>query len=259
MKDFPRRRGEKGWESFDSDLPGDCLSFMRYRIGREHPNLSPSRTAALESALEAAVSDTARARIAEELERGSGANNSEEGEVRVRVPVVRMKFGELAEAKAVVVLPICRAEEREKEMAEAPWECRKEGEFGVVLADKGWRRWVVLPGWEPVVGLAKGGVAVRFIDARALPWKVKRWCKEEPVLVVADRGRKVVAEDDGFYLVAISSQNEGGGGGGDGWLKVERGSVLKEMGVGESLGTVLLVVRPPKEEYDDQLSDDDWE
>jgi hypothetical protein len=120
-----------------------------------------------------------------------------------------------------------------------------------VVAEKGWERWVVLPAWEPVMGLGKGGVAVAFRDARVLPWKANRWYKEEPILVVADRGRKEVAADDGFYLVA------GGGDGGD--LKVERGLALKEMGVEDSLGTVVLVVRPPREETDDQLADEDWE
>ena len=128
------------------------------------------------------------------------------------------------------------------------------GEFGVVVAEKGWRRWVVLPSWEPVVALGKG-VVVSFADARALPWKSNRWYKEEPILVVADRSRKGVEANDGFYLVAV----DGGGDGSSGQLKVERGSALKEKGVEESVGTVVLVVRPPREETDDQLMDEDWE
>lgn len=250
MKDFPRRRGDKGWNSFDYVLPGDCLSFMFYRQSKELKNPSEPRTAALEQALKVAESDKAKSRVLEELERGDGSKegvemNVEEG---VRVPVVRMKIGEVAEASTVVVLPVCRAEEREREVLEAPWECRSEGEFGVVMAEKGWKRWVVLPGWEPVVGLKKGGVVVSFVDARALPWKTNRWYKEEAILLVADRSRKEVKADDGFYLVAV-----------DDGLKVERGSALKEKGVKESLGTAVLVVRPPKEDIEDQLSDDDWE
>ena len=106
----------------------------------------------------------------------------------------------------------------------------------------------MLPSWDPVVGLGKGGVVVSFPDARVLPWKVNRWYKEEPILVVADRSKKEVGADDGFYLV--NADGEG--------LKVERGSGLKEKGFTQSLGTVLLVVRPPKEE-NDELSDEDWE
>ncbi|KAF3452338.1 hypothetical protein FNV43_RR02771 [Rhamnella rubrinervis] len=250
MKDFPRRRGDKGWESFDYVLPGDCLSFMFYRQSREHRNPSEQRTAALEQALKVAESDKAKKMILEELEGRDGAKEGKESQVMeaVRVPVVRMKTGEVAEASKVVVLPVCRAEEREREVLEAPWECRSEGEFGVVLAEKEWKRWVVLPGWEPVVGLGKGGVVVSFVDARALPWKTNRWYKEEAILVVADRSRKEVAADDGFYLVAV-----------DDGLKVQRGSALKEVNVNESLGTVVLVIRPPREETEDQLSDEDWE
>ncbi|XP_015875531.2 rubisco accumulation factor 1.1, chloroplastic [Ziziphus jujuba] len=250
MKDFPRRRGDRGWKSFDYALPGDCLSFMFCRQSREHKNPSEQRTAALEQALEVAESEKAKSRVLRELERGGEAKDGVEGNVEegVRVPVVRMMIGEVAEASSVVVLPVCRAEEREKEVLEAPWECRNEGEFGVVLAEKGWTRWVVLPGWEPVVGLEKGGVVVSFVDARALPWRTNRWYKEEPILVVADRSKKEVEADGSFYLVAV-----------DDGLKVVRGSALKEKDVKESLGTVVLVIRPPKEDIDDQLSDEDWE
>lgn len=101
------------------------------------------------------------------------------------------------------------------------------------------------------MGLIKGGVVVSFPDARVLPWKANRWYKEEAVLVVADRSKREVGADDGFYLV--------NGYGDDGGLKVERGLTLKEKGFTQSLGTVLLVVRPPKDENEDQLTDEDWE
>ncbi|CAK7349225.1 unnamed protein product [Dovyalis caffra] len=130
----------------------------------------------------------------------------------VPVPVVRLKLGEVAEAS--------RAEEGQRKILEAPWECRGKGEFGVVVAERGWERWVVLPGWEPVVGLDRGEVMVAFPDARVLPWKANRWYKEESVLVVADRGKKEVKADDGFYLVTLDSAI--------GEFKVERGSPLKE-------------------------------
>ncbi|CAK7341077.1 unnamed protein product [Dovyalis caffra] len=253
IKDFPRRRGEKSWESFDYTLPGDCLSFMYYRQSREHKNPSEPRTNALQLALEAAESEKAKSAILNELEgEGEGKERKEEElGVAVPVPVVRLKLGEVAEASRVVVLPVCRAEEGQRKILEAPWECSGKGEFGVVVAEKGWERWVVLPGWEPVVGLDRGGVVVAFPDARALPWKANRWYKEESVLVVADRGRKEVKADDGFYLVTLDSAG--------GEFKVERGSALKERNAVESLGTVVLVVRPPREETDDQISDEDWE
>ncbi|RDX60460.1 Rubisco accumulation factor 1.2, chloroplastic, partial [Mucuna pruriens] len=249
MKDFPSRRGEKGWESFDYTLPGDCLSFMYYRQSREHRNPSEQRNAALEQALRVAETEPARREVLEELKGKDGEEGDEagDGETAARVPVVRLKIGEVAEASSVVVLPVCEAEERQ--VLEAPFECRSEGEFGVVVAEKAWGRWVVLPGWEPVLGLGKGGVVVSFVDARALPWKANKWYKEEPILVVVDRSNTDLGADDGFYVVNV----EGGG------LKVERGLALKELGFTQTLGSVLLVVRPPKEEDDDQLSDQDWD
>lgn len=202
--------------------------------------------------MKAAVTENAKGRILEELNavgEEEGREDDGTGET-VRVPVVRLKIGEVGEAKTVAVLPVCKAEEREKGVEEAPRECRTEGEFGVVVAEKGWTRWVVLPKWEPVAVLGKGGVVVSFPDARALPWRTNRWYREEAILVVADRDWKEVNADDGFYLV-------GGDDGGE--LKVERGSALKERGVEESLAKVVLVVKPPRNGTDDQLSDDDWE
>ncbi|OVA02440.1 hypothetical protein BVC80_9099g262 [Macleaya cordata] len=251
IKDFPRRRGDKGWESFNYLHPGDCLSFMYFRQSREHKNPSDQRTSALERALEVAETEKAKERILDELKVKSGGDEKEEIEVAIKVPVVRMKIGEVAEASTVVVLPSCKAEEGEIAVVEAPEECRSEGEFGVVAAEKGWKRWVVLPGWDPVVKLGSG-VVVEFRDARVLPWKVKRWYKEESILVVADRQRKEVVADDGFYLISDSKQGDNG-------FKVERGSKLKELGVKDCMGSVVLVVRPPKEEIEDQLADEDWE
>ncbi|XP_038880540.1 rubisco accumulation factor 1.1, chloroplastic-like [Benincasa hispida] len=254
LKDFPRRRGDKGWECFDYEEPGDCLAYMYYRLSREYNNPSEPRTAALEEALKVVVTEKARDLIVGDLEgKGDGKEGVEEEiEVGIRVPVVRMKIGEVAEATTVLVMPVCKAGEGEKGVGEAPMELRSEGEFGVVVAEKEWRKWVVLPGWEPVVGLVKGGgVVVAFEDARALPWRVNRWYKEEPILVVVDRSRKEVVAGDGFYLTGATV--------GGGELKVQRGNALMEMGVKESLGTVLLVVRPPKEMEDDQLSDEDWD
>ncbi|KAL1368696.1 hypothetical protein HN51_022858 [Arachis hypogaea] len=251
MKDFPGRRGEKGWESFDYTLPGDCLSFMYYRQSREHKNPSDQRTSALEQALKVAVTEKAKNTVLEELKGEGDGNEEKEDEVgrAVLVPVVRLKYGEVAEATSVIVLPVCKAEKGENEVMEAPFECRSEGEFGVVRAEKAWGRWVVLPRWEPVATVGRGGVVVSFVDARILPWKVNKYYKEEPILVVADRNNTEVVADDGFYLAKVDGHDD---------LMVQRGSALKENGVKESLGTVVLVVRPPKDDTDDQLSDEDW-
>lgn len=259
MKDKPRRRGDKGWESFDDDLPGDCLGFMYFRLAEEHRSASSLELwkSSLEKALEVVESENAKNRVLKELEgkkEGGKEDKESVADDGVRVPVVRMRIGEVAESSSVLVFPVCRAEEREIEVEEAPWECGGGGDFGIVVAEKGWNRWVVLPGWEPVADLRRGGVAVAFKNATVLPWSAKRLKNtEENILVVADRGRKEIVADDGFYLVL-----GGGNGSGEEGLKVERGSALKDMGLKESLGTVVLVVRPPREE-NDQLSDEDWE
>ncbi|CAN1765952.1 Rubisco accumulation factor 1.2, chloroplastic [Linum perenne] len=255
MKDFPRRKGEKNWEDFDYSLPGDCLSFLYFRQAKENKNPSDARTSGLEMALEVAESEKAKAAVLREINGGGDGAGAKEDETEIdasRVPVVRLKIGEVGEAPSVKLLPICRSE---AEIAEAPWELSSEGEFGIVAAEKGWGRWVVLPGWGPVAGLGSGGIAVAFSDARALPWRVNRWYKEESILVVVDRSRKAVEVDDGFYLVTV----EGTGDGRSGGLKVEKGSALKGRDVGESLGTVVLVVRPPKEDNEDQQTEEDWE
>ncbi|KAK9146426.1 hypothetical protein Sjap_006329 [Stephania japonica] len=234
VKDFPRRRGDPGWDKFSYDSPGDCLGFMYYRQAREHPNPSDKRTGALKQALEVVETEDAKKRLMQEL---SGEKPDSDG------------------ATSVVVLPVCEGVE---DVAAAPRECRKEGEFGVVVAEKGWGKWVVLPLWEPLAGVGRG-VAVAFPDAGVLPWRVnRRWYREEAVLVVIDRERTQVGDDDddGFYLVKAGEEKEGKSG-----FKVESVAKLKELGLldDECLGKVVLVVRPPKDDLDDQISDEDWE
>lgn len=208
--------------------------------------------AAFEKALEVVETERARLRVIEDMEGKYVEAEEELEEAFTRVPVVRMGYGEVAESSVVVVLPVCRAEEREMEVEEAPWESGMRGQFGIVEAEKGWSGWVVLPGWLPIAALERGGVAVRFPKAKeVLPWKDKRKNLNEEILVVVDRGQKEVGADEGFYLVVGTGVEEG--------LKVERGVRLKQMGVETSLGTVLLVVRPPRDDVDDQLSDEDWD
>lgn len=251
MKDFPRRRGDHGWDDFDRDSPGDCVAFAHLRQSREDARSPAAEQAWLERAAAEAETDAARARVAAELRRlvsgGDGAEGPGEPAAKgVAVPVVRMRLGEVAEASSVAVLPVC---ESAAEVAGAP-ECRAGGDFGVVAAEEKWGRFVVLPGWEPVLSASPARVAVAFPDARALPWRNNRWRKEEAVLVVVDRAERAVEGEDSFYLV---------GGEGGSSLEVERGVRLKEKGVEEAVGIVVLVVRPPKEEDDDRIADEDWE
>ncbi|XP_019151354.1 PREDICTED: rubisco accumulation factor 1.1, chloroplastic [Ipomoea nil] len=254
MKDFPMRRGDRGWAAFDANSPGDCLAFSYFRLALEYQSAAAEDLwrQSLHKGLEFVVSEAAKLLLEEELEGKAEVKEAVVDEV-VTVPLVRMQRGELAESTVVVVLPVSKAEATEVEAA--PWNCEGTGNFGIVEAEKEWRRWVVLPGWQPIAALERGGVAVTFKDGRTLPWRESQKNKSESILVVTDRQRKEVAVDEGFYLVA------GGGGNGsvmEEELKVERGSKLKEKGVTESLGMVVLIVRPPREE-NDELSDEDWD
>ncbi|KAL8050396.1 hypothetical protein ABFX02_06G079800 [Erythranthe guttata] len=255
MKDYPRRYGDKWYQSFDGNLPGDCLAYMYFRQAQEHKTaFSPEQSiTALEKALEMAETEKARQRVLRDLEAKDGDGKEEVNpDELVKVPVVRMAYGEVAESTVVAVFPVCSGDAGgEIEVGDAPWECRTRGSFGIVKAEKGWSRWVVLPGWGPVAGLKRGGVAVAFSKAGGvLPWKGKRRDANEEILVVADRGRKVVEYDEGFYLVS---------GGGKEGLKVERGDKLKGKGMVNTLGAVVLVVRPPRDDNDNTLSDVEWE
>jgi len=248
IKDFPHRRGDVGLGDFDYNLPGDCLSFMLYRKSREHRSPSEIRTTLLEQALETAVTEKAKKAVLRELHGESEEERVKEEEIKIiRVPVVRLRFGEVAGASSVVVLPVCKAEEGEEKLLEAPMEFESGGEFGVVEAEKDWSRWVVLPGWDPVVAVRKGGVAVSFSDDReVLPWNGKG----EAIMVVIDREKKTVEADNGYYYLVVA----------DGGMKLDRGLVLKEKGVNESLGMVVLVVRPPRDDDDEwQINDEDWD
>ncbi|XP_074555768.1 rubisco accumulation factor 1, chloroplastic-like [Curcuma longa] len=253
MKDFPRRRGDQGWNFFSAASPGDCLAYTYFRLSREA--IDPDeRVAVLNRAIEAVETEAAKKRVEEEMERATGrleeGDGSEEAEgLRVTVPIVRLRYGEVAEASTVTLLPVCRAAEGEEGMAAAPRRCKAEGELGVVVAERGWGRWVVLPGWWPVAAVAAEGegVALEFVDGRVLPWRGSGgW--EETVMVVADRGKREVTK--GAYYVV--------GGEGKG-LRVERGVELLAQGVEAALGTVVLVVRPPKDEFDDMIRDEDWD
>ncbi|ERM94903.1 rubisco accumulation factor 1.1, chloroplastic [Amborella trichopoda] len=243
IKDFERRPASVR-AGFTSS-PGDCLAFSLFRQSAE-VRIDSERSALLERALTLAETEEARKRIDETIT--SSPTEDEQKETTIRVPVVRMRTGEVAEAESIALMPVCEALVKEVETAPA-WREEK-GEFGVVRADVGWNRWVALPGWEPVAAASARVVAVAFIDARALPWKVKRWYKEEPVLVIVDREMREVEGEDGLYMV---EREEGG-------VVVERGSVVSERGGNvRILGSVVMVVRPPKENVENQLQDEDWE
>ncbi|KAH0851153.1 LOW QUALITY PROTEIN: hypothetical protein HID58_094954 [Brassica napus] len=204
---------------------------------REHRSPSELRTTLLEQALEVAVTEKAKKAVGRELHGYSDEERAKEEEVKIiRVPVAEVRGSGGSEFGCV--LPVCEAEEGVGKISEAPMEFESGGEFGVVEAEKEWRRWVVLPGWDPVVAVRRGGVAVSFRDDRkVLPWNGK----EEAVMVVMDREKKTVEAEDGWDEVGERFGCEG-----------ER--------VEECLGMVVLVVRPPRDDDDEwQINDDEWD
>ncbi|KAM0949658.1 putative rubisco accumulation factor 1 [Dioscorea sansibarensis] len=259
VKDFPRRRGDDGWTSFSADSPGDCLAYTYFRLSLE-ALATPDRVAALEKALDSAETESAKARVEKEIEKASkdkdAGDGDDEEEMKLSIPVVRLRYGEVAEASSVALIPVVREMDGAEGVEAAPAWCKTEGEMGVVAAEKGWGRWVVLPGWGPVAALG-GGVAVEFGDAKVLPWKTGKY-EKKPAVVVVDRRRRAVEVAEGLYLVAgerkdKEKEKE------KGWLGVKRGKELIEKGIKDSLGIVVLVVRPPMEEQEYQLRDEDWE
>ncbi|KAL5229677.1 hypothetical protein ABZP36_028453 [Zizania latifolia] len=249
MKDFPRRRGDDGWDAFTRASPGDCLAFARFRQSREAIAIEDC-VAELERALQVVETETARARVEREMEKAKKKAAGEEvddGEpdpaTRPDVPVVRLMYGEVADASTVLLLPVVRETDGAEALALAPRRTKTDVDLGLVEVDKVWTRWAVVPGWGPVAEVADEAVVVELADGRILPW---RSAEEERVLVVANRGRREVVEE-GIYVVEK-----------EGRLVVEKGRTLVEMGVGEAAAEVLLVARPPKE-VDDMISDDEWD
>lgn len=246
IRDFPRRRGDAGWESFSADSPGDCLAYTQFRLSKE-AIADSDRIAALEKALEYVETDKARERIIEELNKGEDARKAEAEQLAKEVAslkVVRLRYGEIAEASSVNLLPVVLANEGAKGVAAAPGKCKQKGELGVVVADKGWTRWVVVPSWQPVLAAGEA-VALELDDMRGLPWPSMA-ASQENVLVLVDRIRKQV-EEDGVFVVEK-----------EGKLVVERGRKLKETGVNTAVATVIMVVRPPKDE-EDMISENEWD
>jgi len=222
MKDFPRRRGvDDGWEDFDGASPGDCLAFARFRQSREAIHVEDCITE-LERALQVVATEPARARGELEMERarkkaaGEEVEEEEDAAVRPAVNVVRLQYGEVAEATTVLLLPVVRETDGVAAMESAPRRTKTDVDLGIVQVDKAWARWAVVPGWAPIAAAAEEAVVVELADGRRLPW---RTAEEEPVLVIANRSQKEVAEQ-GLYILEK-----------EGRLVVERGRKLAEQGI----------------------------
>lgn len=241
MKDFERRR-KKERESFSSK-PGDCLAYCFYYQSKEY-KADSEKKAALAKALSFAVTDKARAKIQESLQRTDETDKDESAEIFRRLLVIRLVDGEVAEAKTPLVLPVIKA--NVEEYMQAP--SRKalgEGPFRVYQSEAAWKSWVVLPGWEPLIN-AEAPVVLWFSDGNVLPWKVPKTDRKESVLVVVDKTRTEI-DAESCFLVASSDNS----------LSIQKGSAISAP-AGSVLGMAILVVRPPKPENEepDMI---DWE
>jgi Rubisco accumulation factor 1 alpha helical domain len=132
IRDFPRRRGDTGWECFSPDSPGDCLAYTQFCLSREII-VDADCIAALEKAFEYAETDKARDRIKQELEKGDEARKAEGGQLKREVTslkVIRLRYSEVAEASSVTLLPVVVASEGAKGVVAAPGKCKPQGELG---------------------------------------------------------------------------------------------------------------------------------
>lgn len=234
MKDFGRRRKE-GWESFSSE-PGDCLAYFFYCQSKEY-KADSEREAALKKALSFAVTEKAKAKIQESLERTDEIDKDQSAEIFRRLPIVRLVEGEVAEAKTPLVLPVIKA--NVEEYMQAP--SRKalgEGPFRIYHSETAWKSWIVLPGWEALID-AEAPVVLSFSDGNVLPLKVPKTDRKESVLVVVDK-TKTEIDAESCFLVASADNS----------LNIQRGSAISASAV-SVLGMAILVVRPPKPENEE--------
>ena len=184
---------------------------LRRGLPRRLPRLRPLPT------------DPARARVELEMERARKKAAGEEVEeeddaaaARPAVNVVRLQYGEVAEATTVLLLPVVRDTDGVAAMEAAPRRTKTDVDLGIVEVDKAWARWAVVPGWGAVAAAAEEAVVVELADGRKLPWQT---AEEEPVLVIANRSQKEVAEK-GLYILEK-----------EGRLVVERGRKLAAQGI----------------------------
>lgn len=241
MKDFERRR-KPGWESFSSK-PGDCLAYSFYCQSKEY-KADSEREAVLKKALSFAVTEKAKAKIQEFLERPDEVDKDQSAEIFKTLLVVRLVEGEVAEAKTPLVLPVIKAN-AEEYMQSPSRMAMGEGPFRIYDSETAWKSWVVLPGWEPLID-AKAPVVLWFSDGNVLPWKVPKTDRNESVLVVVDKTRTEI-DAESCFLVASADNS----------LSIQRGSAISAS-AGSVLGMAILVVRPPKPENEepDMI---DWE
>lgn len=244
VKDFERRKAAEGFKEFTS-APGDCLAFACYRQSKEYGS-EVDEEAILKKALSFCVSEKARAKIENALNKSPSKDASKEAETQQKfMQVIRLLEGEAADAKLPIMLPVIDANLKEFE-AVPLLPARGTGPFNVFQSDTDWKKWVALPGWDAIVA-AGAPIAVSFPDPSILPLQSNKNGVAklmEPTLVVVD---KALTEEDGsdsLYLVLSDGSEE---------LNIK--ARVPESGE-RTLGRVVIALRPPIIESQDPI---DWE
>jgi len=120
------------------------------------------------AAMQVVETESGRARVELELERArKKAAGEVEGEEedpaasRPSVTVVRLQYGEVAEATTVFMLPVLRETDGVAAMESTPRRTKTDVDLGIVEVDKAWARWAGVPGWGPVAEAADDAVRHR--------------------------------------------------------------------------------------------------
>ncbi|KAG0564152.1 hypothetical protein M758_8G083200 [Ceratodon purpureus] len=244
VKDFAMRKNSEGFKEFSS-APGDCLAFAFYRQSRECQE-EEEVEAALQKALDVCVTDKARAKIQETLEKFASPDVSVESEPEetVFLQVIRLLEGEVVGTKLPTMLPVADATLESVEAVPSR-ASQGEGLFNV-FSPAGWPSWVAIPGWDTVVH-AGAPVAVVFPDAAKLPLQSNKNGKEklrEPTLVIVDKSVTLADDDQSLYVAVQSDSQE---------LSILSASKVLDNRI---LGRVVLALRPPFPPSEDPV---DWE
>ncbi|RLN17457.1 hypothetical protein C2845_PM02G16020 [Panicum miliaceum] len=170
--------------------------------------------------------------------KAAGEEVEEDEDDTVARPVVnveRLQYGEVTEATTVLLLPIVRETDGVATMESVPRRTKTDLDLGIVEVDKAWARWAVVTGWGLVAAAAEEAVMVELADGRRLPWRT------------ANRSRKEVA-GQGLYILEKAGR-----------LVVERARKLAEQGITTAAAKMLIMVRPPSRDWDDMISDEEWD
>ncbi|BBM99390.1 hypothetical protein Mp_1g20960 [Marchantia polymorpha subsp. ruderalis] len=235
VKDFERRRNIPGWEQFSSS-PGDCLALSLLRQSKEARSANEVE-AFIHQALECAESESAK-RMLEGVLRSEEHEKVAEKVAKASVTIMRLSSEELP-----VVLPVC--EFSTQAVSDCPSSAAgSSGPFPIHYSSSLWQSFVSVPGWKPIVDAA-APIAIFIKDSKLLPKQVGIKNHNDPILLVVDKGDRIVVASS-YFLVDT-----------EGSMTLKAGPEISE-GSCTVLGRVLIALRPPLPE-DPNEDDTSWE